>query len=67
MYDAPRARLLGRMKSGLFWRTFLLLSFLTALSMASWIGMINVFQRGPQAQNRPPNCWSRWSPSPRPR
>jgi two-component system osmolarity sensor histidine kinase EnvZ len=44
------ARLLGRMKSGLFWRTFLLLSFLTALSMASWIGMINVFQRGPQAE-----------------
>jgi len=38
------------MKSGLFWRTFLLLSFLTGLSMASWIGMINVFQRGPQAE-----------------
>jgi two-component system osmolarity sensor histidine kinase EnvZ len=38
------------MKSGLFWRTFLLLSFLTALSMGSWIGMINVFQRGPQAE-----------------
>jgi two-component system osmolarity sensor histidine kinase EnvZ len=48
---APRTpRLFGRMKSGLFWRTFLLLSFLTGLSMASWIGMINVFQRGPQAE-----------------
>jgi two-component system osmolarity sensor histidine kinase EnvZ len=50
MFERPRARLLGRMKSGLFWRTFLLLSFLTTLSMASWIGMINVFQRGPQAE-----------------
>jgi two-component system osmolarity sensor histidine kinase EnvZ len=50
MSDAPPARLLGRMKSGLFWRTFLLLTFLTTLSMASWIGMINVFQRGSQAE-----------------
>jgi two-component system osmolarity sensor histidine kinase EnvZ len=50
MSEAPRTRLFGRMKSGLFWRTFLLLSFLTGLSMASWIGMINVFQRGPQAE-----------------
>jgi two-component system osmolarity sensor histidine kinase EnvZ len=46
----PAPRLFGRMKSGLFWRTFLLLSFLTTLSMASWIGMINVFQRGPQVE-----------------
>jgi two-component system, OmpR family, osmolarity sensor histidine kinase EnvZ len=50
MLDAPRTPLFGRMKSGLFWRTFLLLSFLTTLSMASWIGMINVFQRGSQAE-----------------
>jgi two-component system osmolarity sensor histidine kinase EnvZ len=50
MSDAPPTRLFGRMKSGLFWRTFLLLSFLTTLSMASWIGMINVFQRGSQAE-----------------
>jgi two-component system osmolarity sensor histidine kinase EnvZ len=49
-FTARRRRLFGRMKSGLFWRTFLLLSFLTGLSMASWIGMINVFQRGPQAE-----------------
>jgi two-component system osmolarity sensor histidine kinase EnvZ len=45
----PRARL-AWLKSGLFWRTFLLLSVLTTLSMGSWIGMINVFQRGPQVQ-----------------
>jgi len=38
------------MRSGLFWRTFLLLSVLTGLSMGAWIGMINVFQRGPQAE-----------------
>jgi two-component system osmolarity sensor histidine kinase EnvZ len=43
-------RLIGRMKSGLFWRTFFLLSVLTGLSMASWIGMLNVFQRGPQVE-----------------
>jgi two-component system osmolarity sensor histidine kinase EnvZ len=43
-------RLLGWFRSGLFWRTFFLLSLLTGLSMASWIGMINVFQRGPQVE-----------------
>jgi two-component system osmolarity sensor histidine kinase EnvZ len=46
----PRLRLPGKIKSGLFWRTFFLLSVLTTLSMASWIGMINVFQRGPQVE-----------------
>jgi two-component system osmolarity sensor histidine kinase EnvZ len=51
MSEAPRTRLFGRMKSGLFWRTFLLLSFLMTLSIASWIGMINVFQQGKQAEN----------------
>jgi two-component system osmolarity sensor histidine kinase EnvZ len=50
MSEAPRARPFGRLKSGLFWRTFLLLSFLTTLSIASWIGMINVFQQGKQAE-----------------
>ena len=38
------------MRSGLFWRTFFLLSLLTTLSMGSWICMLNVFQRGPQVQ-----------------
>jgi two-component system osmolarity sensor histidine kinase EnvZ len=45
----PRARLRW-LRGGLFWRTFLLLSLLTALSMGAWIGMINVFQRGPQVE-----------------
>jgi two-component system osmolarity sensor histidine kinase EnvZ len=48
-FTDPRARL-GWLRSGLFWRTFFLLSVLTTLSMASWIGMINVVQRGPQIQ-----------------
>lgn len=38
------------MRSGLFWRTFFLLSLLTALSTGSWIGMLNVFQRDRQVQ-----------------
>jgi two-component system, OmpR family, osmolarity sensor histidine kinase EnvZ len=38
------------LRSGLFWRTFLLLGILTTVSMASWIGMISAVQRGPQVQ-----------------
>jgi two-component system osmolarity sensor histidine kinase EnvZ len=47
---APRAPRLSWLRSGLFWRTFLLLSILTTVSMASWIGMISAVQRGPQVQ-----------------
>ena len=47
---AARGPRLSWLRSGLFWRTFLLLGFLTAVSMASWIGMISVVQRGPQIQ-----------------
>lgn len=36
--------------SGLFWRTFLLLSVLTTLSMSAWFGMVNYVQREPLAQ-----------------
>jgi two-component system osmolarity sensor histidine kinase EnvZ len=43
-------RHLGRLKSGLFWRTFFLLGILTTLSMMAWVGMISVVQREPQAQ-----------------
>ena len=45
----PRLRWL---QSGLFWRTFLLLGFLTAISMVSWIGMINYVQRSKEAEER---------------
>ncbi|SHG57843.1 two-component system, OmpR family, osmolarity sensor histidine kinase EnvZ [Massilia sp. CF038] len=38
------------LRSGLFWRTFLLLGFLTMVSMGSWVGMISAVQRGPQVQ-----------------
>lgn len=47
---AVRAPRLSWFKSGLFWRTFLLLGLLTALSMGSWIAMINSVQRGPQVK-----------------
>lgn len=47
---ARRAARFAWYRSGLFWRTFLLMSALTALSMGAWIGMISVFQRGPQVQ-----------------
>ena len=42
-------RHLGRLKSGLFWRTFFLLGILTTLSMMAWVSMISVVQREPQA------------------
>ena len=54
-----RAKRMGWVRSGLFWRTFFLLSLLTTLSMGSWIGMLNVFQRGPQVQQTG-NWSSRW-------
>ncbi|MDB5963276.1 MAG: histidine kinase [Massilia sp.] len=47
---AVRAPRLSWFKSGLFWRTFLMLGLLTALSMGSWIAMINSVQRGPQVK-----------------
>ncbi|MFL6674255.1 MAG: ATP-binding protein [Massilia sp.] len=49
-FRAARAARRGWFRSGLFWRTFFLLSVLTALSMGSWIGMISVVQRRPQVQ-----------------
>ena len=45
-----RAPRLSWFKSGLFWRTFLLLGLLTTLSMGSWIAMISAVQRGPQVK-----------------
>jgi two-component system osmolarity sensor histidine kinase EnvZ len=46
----PRRPRFGWFKSGLFWRTFFLLSVLTTLSMGSWISIVNLVQRGPQVQ-----------------
>ncbi|MGZ8291957.1 MAG: ATP-binding protein [Telluria sp.] len=48
--ERRRAPRLAWFRSGLFWRTFLLLSALTTVSMASWIGMISAVQRGPQVE-----------------
>lgn len=36
--------------SGLFWRTFLMLSVLITLSMSAWFAMVNYLQREPMAQ-----------------
>ena len=47
---ARRAARFAWYRSGLFWRTFLLMSLLTAASMGSWIGVISAFQRGPQVE-----------------
>lgn len=47
---APHGTRMSWLRSGLFWRTFLLLSILTTVSMASWIGMISAVQRGPQVE-----------------
>jgi len=40
----------SRFKSGLFWRTFFLLSVLTTLSVSAWVSIINTVQRAPQVQ-----------------
>jgi two-component system osmolarity sensor histidine kinase EnvZ len=47
---SARAPRLTWLRSGLFWRTFLLLGFLTMVSTASWVGLIRAVQRGPQVQ-----------------
>ncbi|AKU20304.1 sensor histidine kinase [Massilia sp. NR 4-1] len=47
LFKLPR---LAWLKSGLFWRTFLLLGVLTTLSMSAWVGMISIVQREPQVQ-----------------
>lgn len=48
--QARRALRFAWFRSGLFWRTFFLMSVLTAVSMLAWIGMISVFQRDKQVQ-----------------
>jgi two-component system osmolarity sensor histidine kinase EnvZ len=48
--SAARLPGLAWFRSGLFWRTFFLLSLLTALSMGSWAGMMHIFQDHPQVE-----------------
>lgn len=40
---------LGRLRSGLFWRTFFLLAFLIAASMAAWVASYRMVERAPRA------------------
>lgn len=41
---------LSWLKSGLFWRTFFLLGFFIAISLATWLASFRLVQRAPQAQ-----------------
>jgi two-component system osmolarity sensor histidine kinase EnvZ len=41
---------LGWLNSGLFWRTFFLLSFLIMASMAAWVASFNMVEQSPRAQ-----------------
>jgi two-component system osmolarity sensor histidine kinase EnvZ len=41
---------LASLKSGLFWRTFLLMGVLTTLSISAWVGLVSMLQREPQVQ-----------------
>ena len=44
-----RARGNGWLRSGLFWRTFFLLAFLLAASMAAWVASYRIIERTPRA------------------
>ena len=44
--NPSRPSRLSWLRSGLFWRTFLLLGVLTTVSIVSWIGMFSVAERG---------------------
>ena len=46
---AEPARLAG-LRSGLFWRTFFLLAFLIAASMAAWVASFRVVERSPRGE-----------------
>ncbi len=46
----PAAQKLPWLKSGLFWRTFFLLAFLIAASMAAWVASFRVVERTPRGE-----------------
>lgn len=46
---APASRAAG-LRSGLFWRTFFLLAFLIAASMAAWVASFRVVERTPRGE-----------------
>ncbi|MGZ5781132.1 MAG: two-component sensor histidine kinase, partial [Burkholderiaceae bacterium] len=41
---------LNWLKSGLFWRTFILLAVLITVSMAAWVASFRMLERGPRAR-----------------
>lgn len=48
--DAAPAQRLTWLRSGLFWRTFFLLAFLIAASMAAWVASFRVVERTPRGE-----------------
>ncbi len=48
--DARPAQRLTWLGSGLFWRTFFLLAFLIAASMAAWVASFRVVERAPRGE-----------------
>lgn len=48
--DAVIAQRLTWLRSGLFWRTFFLLAFLIAASMAAWVASFRVVERTPRGE-----------------
>ena len=45
-----RSRPPSGMKNGLFWRTFVLLAFLIAVSMAAWVASFRIVERTPRGE-----------------
>ena len=43
-------RRLEWIRNGLFWRTFILLTFLTTASMVAWFASYSIVERGPQSE-----------------
>lgn len=48
--EAGAAQRLSGFRSGLFWRTFFLLAFLIATSMAAWVASFRVVERTPRGE-----------------
>ena len=44
------SQLLTGLRSGLFWRTFFLLAFLIATSMAAWVASFRIVERVPRGE-----------------
>ena len=48
--NSPQMQFLSGLRSGLFWRTFFLLAFLIATSMAAWVASFRIVERIPRGE-----------------